>query len=1609
MKRSNYRNEAFGLLALALFSPALWAATCTSIATGNWNTASTWSCTGAVTRPGAADSVIIVSPHTVTLDGNRSATNLQIDAGATLNDGAGRDLTLSGNALINGTYDATGNNGNLTMTGSGVTLSGSGTIIDIGLLEIDGNVTVSAGSNLSLTLGSEIRIGNNNPGTLTIDGTLDGTAMSNGTRLIRLDNNNTSNMIVNGSINAPNSFIEVQSGGTVTNNGSVSVQYLDGNNNATSTWTQGAGSGLTMTQPAAQWVGTFNAHANGNTVTYNGTSTVIAPSAGYWNLAGTIFPGACPVAYTILGSSPCVGVPTVVTNPATAMTTTGATLNGSVSSNGASTTVSFDYGLTVAYGTNIAATPSSLAAAAANTAVSATVAGLTCGTTYHFRAKGVNSYGTTNGNDRTFVTSACPPAPMVVSINTASANPTAANTVVSWTVLFNDNMTGVDASDFILLASGGVTGSGITGVSGSGTTYTVTANTGTGTVGTLTLRLVDNDSIINASSTPLGGAGAGNGSFTGQAYTLIIPVCTPGLLFCDDFERSVIAGGANAANTVGTAPGYGAWTVGPLGGGCAGVVGNRGCAGIDSDIPPFSTPANPRANSTRALYTRWTNVMVTSPVIDLAGKGGARLSFWLRRGSDCFSEWPSNNTWHTFANCTLPVPGFTPTSGEEFQVQYLNNVGTWVVLAQYPMDDAPGEILVPVIGLPDDALHAGFQFRFVQPGGSGSGATTGGAPGVRGYDYWHVDNVVLEEVPGVSFAGPFCDNFEGDLSRWDMAGTGNVRIGSTWFQNGAHNMDLRWNTVSATTKATDLSTNSGNDTITFWVKRGTGIYTTLPNGTGSEYPDTVAKGLRVEYLNNLGAWVLLSNFAGAGTQGQVFSPTLTPATNSFAIPANAKHANFKLRVRMLAGSGLFDQDYWHVDDVCVGSTVGSTDLGVAMSSGGTFSPGQYVTYTMVVTNYGPNADPGPITITDTLPVGLTYVGGSAGWTCSAAGQVVTCTQAGGLAANATTTLTITATVDAGASGTVTNSATVGGQTNDSSLGNNTASKTDTIFVPGYVFTDRACTLDGTPVDSGAQCNTIAWSPQTAGTPLGSIYITVVDAANVPIQLHGTNPTTVNVQFGLSCISPLANAGVQATFYDATTTTLPLCTSNGAIPTGWSASRALVFPAVTASVGPFSFNYNDVGSVELFMRNAAVTTQMGRSTSFVVKPAGFVLSAIERTSDNYANPAAANAAGLAFVKAGEAFGMTVTAVTSLGVATPNYGNEFDVLNNVAAPESVKLTPLNVVANMKLPVDAVNGSFGTFTSGVATGTNFTWPEVGIIRLNSSVGDGDYLGAGDVITLSGNVGRFYPDHFDTVVSQVSGVPMDCPLGVVCPTAYDGFVYSGQSFTLTVSAKNVGGVTTANYNTATGFSRTAALSVVTALGTDGALPVADTLAVPGLSAFADGVASTNAEQYVFGTVPTAPTNIYIRATETVGGDGVTSKRLVNPTLNSIEGGVAVVSGRLKVSNAYGSELLPLTLMATAQYYTSGGWLNSIKDSITHLTVNASYPVGSGTTAVTLTPSSGDLLNGSLTIRLGKPTAGAGTADVNPGAPSYLPVTPGTATFGVYKSNNNFIYRREN
>ena len=94
-------------------------------------------------------------------------------------------------------------------------------------------------------------------------------------------------------------------------------------------------------------------------------------------------------------------VPVATTLPASSVSTVAATLNATVQASGISSTVTFEYGLTTAYGTTVTATPSPVTGASA-TAVSVALTGLTPNATYHFRVRATNTDGTDIGVNQSF-------------------------------------------------------------------------------------------------------------------------------------------------------------------------------------------------------------------------------------------------------------------------------------------------------------------------------------------------------------------------------------------------------------------------------------------------------------------------------------------------------------------------------------------------------------------------------------------------------------------------------------------------------------------------------------------------------------------------------------------------------------------------------------------------------------------------------------------------------------------------------------------------------------------------------------------------------------------------------------------------------------------------------------------------------------------------------------------------------------------------------------------------------------------------------------------------------------------------------------------------------
>ena len=213
------------------------------------------------------------------------------------------------------------------------------------------------------------------------------------------------------------------------------------------------------------------------------------------------------------------------------------------------------------------------------------------------------------------------------------------------------------------------------------------------------------------------------------------------------------------------------------------------------------------------------------------------------------------------------------------------------------------------------------------------------------------------------------------------------------------------------------------------------------------------------------------------------------------------------------------------------------DSAITMTRGGPISPGGSVSYGLIVANEGLSAEPGPLTVVNTLPAALSYTSASgSGWACSNAGQTVTCTRSGALAVGASAaTLTINASVAGTSSGTITNSATVSGTGGDANTDNNTA--VNSFAIPSQPYAYYA--LDGSSFATVADGS----GNGRSATKLGSAAPTGSSVSSPPGSAISGNPGTcgaADIPSGTgtngidTAIDPnsLGNAGTLSFWYSA---------------------------------------------------------------------------------------------------------------------------------------------------------------------------------------------------------------------------------------------------------------------------------------------------------------------------------------------------------------------------------------------------------------------------------------------------------------------------------------------
>ena len=606
-------------------------------------------------------------------------------------------------------------------------------------------------------------------------------------------------------------------------------------------------------------------------------------------------------------------------------------------------------------------------------------------------------------------------------------------------------------------------------------------------------------------------------------------------------------------------------------------------------------------------------------------------------------------------------------------------------------------------------------------------------------------------------------------------------------------------------------------------------------------------------------------------------------------------------------------------EILVLPTLSVADLSIEMTRGGSMQVGQRASYTVVVSNNGPYTETGPITVTDTLPEGMSFVSGSGvNWTCSASGQLVTCIYKPALGPNLSApTLTIVASVDQ--AGKMVNSASVAG-TSDNNDANDTARNEAVAVAPpiltgtAYVFTDRACEPK---VDyPSSACMPYGANINGGSTTPATIHVTAISGGKT-IVLNATEDKTVSMQFSLTCQDPVSGT-VQASYAGAA---LPVCMGNGSVlsTTGpWSQAVSVKFAANKASTAA-DFVYADVGTVQL---NLLANNNISPSVNFTVVPQQLAFRSIVSAS-GMANPAATDYGGPGFVAAGEAFHAVVGARLYDGSFAPNFGRE------------AKLPDVGMAAYAPAVggVEQVPGGLTVIErtrAGGGVGMKLKYAEVGVVTLTPGLPS--YLATGSQLGgLRQGVGRFYPAYYQTGIDTA---PFVCAGRMRCDPQLSGAAYSRQPFEVTIRAFNADGAVLKN---ARGGWRPA-LRLTAAVGQGGdAMPAAAGALTPGVlgpdPVEAWVMRGTADFELPVGYAPddpmrtdyTDPTALYIRAgsTETLAQGSVdVSSRRVKPE-DSVEGGVRIVNGRLNVLGTQGVNTLPTPMRLQAQYWDGSAWLN--------------------------------------------------------------------------------------
>ena len=499
--------------------------------------------------------------------------------------------------------------------------------------------------------------------------------------------------------------------------------------------------------------------------------------------------------------------------------------------------------------------------------------------------------------------------------------------------------------------------------------------------------------------------------------------------------------------------------------------------------------------------------------------------------------------------------------------------------------------------------------------------------------------------------------------------------------------------------------------------------------------------------------------------------------------------------------------------------------------------------------------------------------------------------------------------------------------------------------------------DGTPDGTGDDIPTL-----TAGTTLDQILVGVKDGGNACTQDAAVQGQTISTNLAYECINPSLCRRDKDMSVTPTGGSATGIEDNNSGATIAYQSVDLVFNA--NGYAPIPLIYKDVGSTKLY---GAMTTPAsgnnpplavtGTSNTFVSKPADLSVSVAS-------NPGTTSS-GSGFIAAGTNFNVGVQALNALGGTTPNFGQE-------SPAETVKVT----FVALTYPTGGSNagtlssGSYSLSGSTDGAGTvvaNFN--EAGTITLRAEIGDGDYLGVGNVIgTTSGDIGRFYPSEFE-LTNNAGGSP-----AVLDGCASSGFTYFDESavdIDYKITAKNALGDAISNYDAASGYG-VATVSIGVESTADDGVDLASRLS-GATSSWSSGVYSVDSSSSRFESSGSSPNAELLANVGVIISDSLDGLNLAGLDFDPGEAGDCTGSctgqilpsslrlrhGRLRLAGASGPETVDLPATLETQYYNGSAWIRNTLDDCTSFpeliqfggaALTAGVTVGSGTSAASYT-----------------------------------------------------------